>query len=315
MEKERIKILSIHLTDLCNNKCIFCIVDSPAQKADRVSTERIYAFLEEHRDRGFAAVNLHGGESTTRKDFFDILAKIKACGYPGIILQTNGRKFSREDYTRRAVDLGITKFVVSVHGSKSEIHDHITQVPGSLKHAVKGIKNMKACGMHVRTNTVMSKLNYSDFPAVMDLLIRLNVDHVNISAIHTSGAAHRNFHQVVPRYTDVFPYLKESVAKITAAGITLTLEGFPFCMIPGMEQYIIDWEAQKFTMLLREHVMEDYESYMDDAMRRHGEPCSDCRQNKACGGVYREYITEFGWSEIGYGKISQGDSHETNNQE
>lgn len=293
-------MLSIHLTDLCNNKCIFCIVDSPSQEKDRVSVERIYQFLEENRDRGFAAVNLHGGESTTRKGFFQILAKIKECGYPEIILQTNGRKFSKMEYTQKAVELGVSKFVVSVHGSKSEIHDAITRVPGSLKHAVKGIKNMKTLGTHVRTNTVMSKMNDSDFPGIMELLLRLEVDHVNISAIHTSGAAHRNFHQVVPLYRDIYPYLQESAAIISAAGVPLTLEGFPFCTIPGMEHYIIDWESQKFKMMLREYVMEDYEAYMDDAMRQHGEPCRQCHQKSVCGGVYREYITEIGWGEFGY---------------
>jgi hypothetical protein len=311
MEKNVEKMLSIHLTDLCNNKCIFCIVDSPSQVENKVSRERIFSFLEEHQDEGYEAVNLHGGESTTRADFFDILHKIKECGYPKAILQTNARKFSKMEYTQKAVALGITKFVVSIHGSKPEIHDSITRVPGSLRHAVKGIKNIKALGIHVRTNSVLSKLNDKDFPDIMKLLLKLKVDHINISAIHTSGAAFKNFDKVVPKYSHIYPYLKESVDLVTGAGISLTLEGFPFCMIPGMEQYVIDWENQKFKMLFRDFVLDDYESYMDGSMRIHGEPCKDCHhKKKACGGVYKEYITFLGWEEFGY-KTGRGVKDET----
>lgn len=299
MEKSVEKMLSIHLTDLCNNKCIFCIVDSPAQKTNKVSKERIFSFLEEYRDQGYTAVNLHGGESTTRTDFFEILQKIKECRYPRIILQTNGRRLSKMEYAEKVVELGVTKFVVSIHGSTSEIHDGITQTAGSLKHAVKGIKNMKALGIHVRTNSVMSKLNDRDFPDIMRLLLKLNVDHINISAIHTAGAAFKHFHQVVPKYVDIFPYLEEAGGLVSAAGVTLTLEGFPLCMIPGMEKYIIPWENQKFKMLFRDIVLSDYESYMDNTMRIHGEPCAGCRQKTVCGGVYKEYIGEIGWEEFG----------------
>ena len=302
MENTVENMLSIHLTDLCNNRCRFCIVDSPSQRENTVTKERIFSFLEEHQAQGYEAVNLHGGEPTTRKDFFEILTKIKECGYPRVILQTNARKFSKMDYTQKAVALGITKFVVSVHGSKSEIHDYITRTPDSLKHTVKGIKNMKALGIHVRTNSVLSKLNDKDFPAIMKLLLRLEVDHINISAVHTSGMAYKNFDQVVPKCADIYPYLKEAVDLAAGAGVMLTLEGFPFCTIPGMEKYIVPWETQKFKMLYRKYVFNDYESYMDDTMRIHGEPCNDCQQKTACGGVYKEYIAKLGWDGFGYEK-------------
>ncbi len=311
MEKNIEKMLSIHLTDLCNNKCIFCIVDAPSQVENKVSRERILSFLEEHRDQGYEAVNLHGGESTTRPDFFEILQKIKECGYPRIILQTNGRKFSKMEYAEKVVGLGVTKFVISIHGSTPGIHDIITRTPGSLSHAVKGIKNLETLAAHVRTNSVMSKLNGRDFPAIMKLLLKLNVDHINISAIHTSGAALKNFDKVVPKYSHIYPYLKESLDLVTGAGIPLTLEGFPSCMIPGMEQYVINWETQKFKMLFRDFVLDDYESYMDRTMRIHGAPCKDCHQKEgACGGVYKEYISLLGWEEFGY-KTGRGVKDET----
>lgn len=292
------RMLSIHLTDRCNNRCQFCVVDSPSILKDLVSRERVLSFLEENAGLGYRGVNLHGGEATTRRDFLDILTAIRDLGYPTVILQTNARKLSRADFAQKCLDLGVEKFVVSVHGSRSEVHDTITQVPNSLRHAVHGIRNVKALGAHVRTNSVVSELNYSDLPDIMRLVIDLGVDHINVSALHTQGTAMKNFYEVTPRYRDIEPYVAEAVRQVVASGIVLTLEGFPFCTITGNEHHVVDWDRQKFKMLFRNNVLDDYEDYMDHAMRTHGPPCSGCPQRVRCGGVYKEYVDAFGWEEF-----------------
>lgn len=298
MEPE--KMLSIHMTDLCNNRCIFCVVDSPYQKREQVSSQRIIDFLAEHQAKGYQGVNIHGGEATIRKDFLQLLEKIREYGYPRVILQTNARRLADLDFARQTVDRGVDLFVVSIHGHDSQTHDRITGVSGSLEQAVQGIRNVKSLGARVRTNTVVSKLNYSVLPMIIQLLLNLSVDHVNISALHTAGSAYRNFEAVTPTYLEIRTFLEEAVRLVKQTEIRLTLEGFPFCCIPGMEQSVIDWENQKFKMLFRSFVLNDYENYMDQNMRVHGEPCVACHQNKKCGGVYKEYIAFRGWDEFGY---------------
>lgn len=300
------RMLSIHLTDRCNNRCRFCVVDSPSILKDLVSRERVLAFLAENAGLGYAGVNLHGGEATTRRDFLEILAAIRDHGYPTVILQTNARKLSRPDFAQKCVDLGVEKFVVSVHGSTSAIHDAITQVPNSLRHAVHGIRNVKALGAHVRTNSVVSELNYADVPDIASLIISLGVDHINLSALHTQGTAIRNFYDVTPRYRLAEPYVREAIRRVEASGIVLTLEGFPYCTITGDERYAIDWDHQKFKMLFRNEVLDDYEEYMDHAMRIHGPPCVACPERGRCGGVYKEYVQAFGWDEF---RPAGGESH------
>jgi MoaA/NifB/PqqE/SkfB family radical SAM enzyme len=292
-------MLSVHLTDRCNNRCLFCVVDSPSIRKDLVSRERILAFLEENAGLGYEGVNIHGGEPTTRRDFLEILTAIRDLGYPKVILQTNARKLSRLEFAQKCIDLGVVKFVVSVHGSRSEVHDAITQVPNSLRHAVHGIRNVKALGSHVRTNSVVSEMNYTDLPQIADLVLSLDVDHVNISALHTQGTVLHNFYDVTPRYRMAEPYVREAVRRVDAAGTPLTLEGFPFCTIAGDEHHVIEWERHKFKMLFRNQVLEDYEEYMDHAMREHGPVCDGCPQRGRCGGVYKEYVEAFGWDEFG----------------
>jgi MoaA/NifB/PqqE/SkfB family radical SAM enzyme len=296
------KMLSIHLTDLCNNNCWFCVVDSPKQKVELASRAKIDRFLEAHSGKGYTAVNIHGGEPTVRKDFIEILEKIRDCGFSRVILQTNGRRLSDMEFAAKARKLGVELAVISMHGSSAEVHEQITQAPKSFCQAVQGIKNIKSLGAKVRTNSVMSKMNFADIPDTMRLLVSLGVDHINISALHTAGAAFRNFKKVTPTYSEIAPYVKEAARVVEESGITLTLEGFPLCVIEGLHHHLIDWESQHFKMLFREFILDDYETYMDKTMRVRGPVCEGCAHAGKCGGVYKEYAAVVGWDEFGKGK-------------
>lgn len=293
-------ILSIHFTDFCNNRCIFCVVDSPNTKEEMTSRELMDKFIRDHKDTEYKVVNLHGGEPTIRKDFIDILGVINENNYKEISIQTNGRKLADPEFARKVFDLNTRLFIVSIHGKDAPTQDMITEIPGSFDEAVQGIKNVKDLGASVRTNTVVSKVNYTQLLDIMKVLHELKVDHINISALHTGGTAYLNFDTVTPTYTEIRPYVKEAVDFVLDKKIVLTLEGFPYCSIPGMEQHMIDWKKKKTKMLYRGIVFDDYEEAMDSNFRLQGRPCIRCDKNKVCGGVYKEYIEKLGWDEIGY---------------
>ncbi len=298
MGRDGMKALSIHLTDMCNNRCIFCVVDAPSQRGDSVRRDLIEHFLFENREAGYEAVNLHGGEPTMRPDFLDILSRIQQLGYPTIFLQTNARRLSNFEFARQVVDRGVSLFIVSMHGKDAAVQDAISQSPKSFDQAVAGIRNVKKLGQKVRTNTVVCKQNLESLPDIVSFVINLGADHVNISAMHPAGMAYKNFAHVTPAYTEIKPYLFEAVDRAVAAGQVITLEGFPYCTIPGYETYMIDWSTQRYKMLFRTFIMDDYESYMDACARTKQAKCSACAYSKVCGGVYKEYIQFIGWDEF-----------------
>jgi MoaA/NifB/PqqE/SkfB family radical SAM enzyme len=292
------RALSVHLTDICNSKCSFCIVDSPFVQEDSISRKRVSRFLRDNADKGFEAVNIHGGEATIRKDFLEILDEIAELGYPTVYLQTNGRKLARMPYAQTVVEKGVSLFIVSMHGATSLTQDRISKSIGSFEQAVKGIRNVKELGTKVRTNSVVCNDNYTEIPEIVDLCMDLGADHINLSALHTAGTALRNFWEVTPRYDEIRPYVFEAVDRAVARGRVITLEGFPYCAIPGYEQYMIDWRENKFKMLYRTFVFDDYEDYMDANSRVKDERCGGCAHNDSCGGVYKEYAELIGWDEF-----------------
>jgi MoaA/NifB/PqqE/SkfB family radical SAM enzyme len=292
------KALSVHLTDICNSKCSFCIVDSPYVKDDSISRKRVSQFLRDNAGKGFEAVNIHGGEATIRRDLLDILDEIRELDYPTVFLQTNGRKMAHMSYARQLVDRGVSLFIVSMHGATALTQDRISKSLGSFEQAVKGIRNVKELGAKVRTNSVVCKDNFTELPEIADLCMDLGADHVNISALHTAGTALRNFWEVTPRYDEIQPYVLEAVDRVVRRERVITLEGFPYCTIPGYEQYMIDWSENQFKMLYRTFIFDDYENFMDRRARVKDRRCRDCAHDQTCGGVYKEYAELIGWDEF-----------------
>lgn len=292
------KSISVHLTDRCNNSCIFCVVNSHQEKGEGVKKKVLYKFLEENAGKGYENVNIHGGEATVLPEFPEILQKIKELGYPQVSLQTNGRKMADFEYTKMLYDLGVKLFVISMHGKDAAQHDYVTRVDGSFDEAIQGIKNAKLVGAKVRTNTVVYKNNINDLSEIAKMIMSLHVDHINISAMHPVGKAYQNFNSVCPRYTEIQKAVFDMVDTCVAGNTVVTLEGFPNCMIPGYEKYMIDWEENKFKLLFHNFLLEDYANFMEKQTKKRMEVCKDCIKKGVCGGAYKEYLEFFGDEEF-----------------
>lgn len=292
------KILSIHLTDLCNERCIFCVVGTPERKQEGVLLSKIKTIILQNMDSGWEAVNLHGGEPTVHPAFVDILKLIRDCGYPEVQLQTNGRRLSDPGFVRTLRDLNVNLFIVSMHGMDARVHESLTRARGGFNQTVKGIKNVKEAGGRLRTNTVVTKQNMSTLPAMMDWLADLGVDHINISNLHPVETAYLHFDLVAPTVEETGTWVPLAVQRAVARDVPITLEGFPMCTVPGCEAYHVGRRDGKIGMEVRDLWINDYDLFMDQVCRTKGEECTTCKLNPACGGVYKEYIEKRGWSEF-----------------
>jgi MoaA/NifB/PqqE/SkfB family radical SAM enzyme len=293
-----LKTLSIHLTDLCNSRCIFCVVGIPDRDSDSVVPADVRRVLVDNRGRGFEAVNLHGGEPTVHPAFLQTLELIRECGYPEVHLQTNGIKLADRELVDKLRELQVTLFIVSVHGRDAKTHDGLTRHRGGFVRTVEGIRNAKATGGRVRTNTVVTLQNLQQLPVMVDWLLDLGVDQINISNLHPVETAYRHFDLVAPTVAEMREVVPAAVARARERGSAVTLEGFPMCALPGLESLHLSRHGGRISMEIRGLWLEDYDRFMDEVCRVKGEPCSRCARDEACGGVYREYVEKRGWSEF-----------------
>lgn len=296
------KGLSIHLTDMCNQSCKFCVVDSYKERKEEVNSRLIFSFLQENAGKGYEIINIHGGEPTIVRDFIPILTKIKELGYPQVSLQTNARTLKDPEFAKLLVDLNVKTFVTSLHTTDSKEMAWLADVGEDwLGEIIQGIKNVKALGANVRTNTVVYKHNVNKLLEIMKFIVEdLHVDHVNISNMHPAGRAYKNFDTVCPRLTDIIEQVKKAVDYVVSKNVRVTVEGFMPCLLEEYTNYIVDWEDSNFKMLYHNFILPNYADFMSGKTRTLGANCVECvyKKDKLCGGFYNEYIEKYGLDEF-----------------
>jgi MoaA/NifB/PqqE/SkfB family radical SAM enzyme len=291
------RVLSIHITDTCNEKCIFCVVGIPEISIDKINQKRIKKIIMDNAFKGYEQVNLHGGEPTVFKGIIDILKLIKLLNYPTVSIQTNGQRMKDMSFTKQLKKLNVDLAIISLHGKSPEVHDNLTQSVGGFSRTIHGIKNALDIGMKVRTNTVITKQNIHTLPEIIRYIYDLGVRHVNISNIHPVMTAFKNFEDVVPTIKETQRMVSIATEVAHDLKLDFTLEGFPYCLFPNLLEYYIEAKRQKVGLEIRNIWIDDYFEFMD-TLRIKGEVCQNCIYKNKCGGVYNEYIIKRGWSEF-----------------
>jgi MoaA/NifB/PqqE/SkfB family radical SAM enzyme len=183
--------IEISPTLRCNLHCKFCW-RYEKEKIDfgkELTKEQYYNLLDEAKNLGVKEVKIiGGGESTFRRDTFDIMRKIKELGMWGYIC-TNGTlmtKSSIEMLVKHKWD----HIKISFHGAEKKTHDMLTEVPGSYDQVIKNITLINEFKRKYRTKVpflefgfVMGKLNYKEVPAMFELAAELKVNAVFIEPI------------------------------------------------------------------------------------------------------------------------------------
>jgi MoaA/NifB/PqqE/SkfB family radical SAM enzyme len=291
------RCLSVHLTDLCNSKCSFCVVGSPLFVEDGIKFSDVVRFVNANAGQ-YDVVNIHGGEATAHPRFLELLNLIKDAGFGEVHLQTNGIRLAQYEFAKTVVDLGVSLFIISLHGSTPEQQDNLTGTRGGFSRTVAGIENVKRAGKRLRTNTVITRSNLPSLPDIVSFACTLGVDHVNISNLHPAGSGFFSFEKNCPSMEETRQFLFEAINVVERAGKRVTLEGFPFCVVSERLDVHLNSEYRDIKMLFRGQVISDYDSFMNYSCRTYGPPCAECRVKHECGGVYKEYVDFRGWSEF-----------------
>ena len=281
----------------CNNRCRFCVQGDKRARYAGKSTEELLALLEEARADADEIV-FTGGEVTVRPDLAQLVAAAKRLGFRTIQIQTNGRMLSYMKFAKKLVAAGATEFAPALHGPDAALHDFLTTAPGSFQQTVRGIHNVKKLGRPVITNTVITRANAHRLPEVATMLVGLGVDQFQLAFVHPLGTASERFDEIVPRLSEVQPFVLEALAIGQAAGVRCMTEAIPLCFLPGYVPFAAEWVIPRTRIFDATWTIEDYTEYRVREGKAKGPPCASCALNAPCEGPWREYPARFGWAEF-----------------
>lgn len=272
----RDNLLILHLTDWCNNRCRFCMVDK-IHSSFSFPYDEIIALVDQLPVG--AKVDLFGGEPTLHPNYFDILSHLqnseKKCS-----VATNGRAFANPSFTRKTATVTGGELYVrtSLYGLTAKEHDLSTGVKGSFNELMAGIDNIVAAKMTCQVNIVLTRQNISKLDMITRLVASKKVDRIKFGLlVNASSCA-----EILPRLTEIRPKLIESIHIAKDEGLGVTIEKAPFCLVP---EYMNEFSTERS--------IGKWPRVFDD----HGE-CAGCLMREWCDGLDPDYAENAGIGEL-----------------
>ena len=156
---------SVHfdITHRCNEQCIHCLVDKDDAEAD---TNDILDILRQSAKLGFTSFSFSGGEPSIHPDFYKILTTARDLGFY-FTLFSNVIGMTEDDVAKISV-LFPDKIRISLYSMCPEIHDKITQTPGSYEKTMQCILLFKETGVPLYINIPVTNLNFNGYKDVAE---------------------------------------------------------------------------------------------------------------------------------------------------
>ncbi|MCX5706133.1 MAG: radical SAM protein [Candidatus Omnitrophica bacterium] len=134
--------LDIEITERCNNNCIHCCINLPADDADvkerELSAAEIKSILKEAASLQCIEVRFTGGEPLLREDFEEVYIFARRLGLK-VLLFTNATLITPHLAGLFAHTPPLKKIEVTVYGMKKSSYESVTRVKGSFESAWQGI--------------------------------------------------------------------------------------------------------------------------------------------------------------------------------
>ena len=278
----------------CNNNCIFCVRSDEQKQLKNRAMQEMAEDMKRYA-RYCKNLTLTGGETTTRKDIFELIKIAKKLGFKEIHLQTNARMLYYEEFCKRLVKEGVTSFTVSFHSQDNRLGDFLSRTNGSYSQTIKGMQNIKKYGARLITNTVICKQNYKSLFEITKKAIALGSDQVQMVFIRPQGQVLKDFSGMVPKMKDTIPYVRESIDYCRAKNKTALIEGIPFCLMRSYEKNI----AEKYMPVTKIMVDKRFYSITKKGKTKiKHKKCKTCKLYKECTGVWTEYARKIGFGEF-----------------
>jgi len=173
----------------CNLNCIHCYslsadVDFPGE----LSTEEIFAVMDDLKGFGVPVLILSGGEPLLRRDIFDISRRAKGMGFY-VGLSTNGALID-EPTSRRIGEIGYDYVGISLDGIGA-VHDRFRRQDGAFEASLNGLRLCRDQGIKVGLRYTMTEQNEESFEPLLDLMERERIDKFYLSHLVYAGRGNR----------------------------------------------------------------------------------------------------------------------------
>lgn len=250
---------------------------------------------ENSQTEKYTSLILSGAEVTINNDLIKFVEYARDMNFfENIRIQTNGRRLSDIHYCKKLIAAGINEFFISFYGHDQETHESLTRTKNSYHETMEGIKNLNDLNATVITNTVITRPNCESLPKILDTLSAFNnIKHIEFWNYWPMSKEHA--YDLLESNKKIQKYLSEAIRRGEEKGISVTVRGFPECLLNGYEKHLDN--------VMPKVIIEDLftEQFLQNAegQCQFRQICS----SKQCKGITSAYIKKFGADEGIYNPI------------
>lgn len=106
-------------------------------------------------------------------------------GYDFVEIFTNATLLTRKK-VERIKNLGL-HIAVSLYSHNQEVHDQITNLPGSFRRTVRSLEILKEFEVPTRVETIITRLNEQDIEEALDFVEKLGFAHKSPDVLRSEG--------------------------------------------------------------------------------------------------------------------------------
>lgn len=182
---------SLELTFRCNNNCIHCYCNMPAndraEMSKEIDTLIIKGILDQIADEGCLWLLLTGGEPLLRHDFREIYLHAKKKGML-ITLFTNGTLINEElvDFLAEWTPYSVE---ITLYGASEKTYETITRIPGTYRRCINGIELLLERKIPLELKTMALRQNLHELSSMKkyaeDLGLKFRFDPIINSRLDT----------------------------------------------------------------------------------------------------------------------------------
>jgi len=186
-EKPTLEFLWLELTSQCNNRCLHCYATCAPDAVDnsRMPHERWLSIIAEARQAGATAIQLIGGEPLLYPQWRELVIKAQSEGYEFIEVFTNATLVDDDCidfFKQHNVNIATT-----IYADNAEIHDKVTQNPGSFEQTYAAVKKIRAANIPLRIASIIMKANEQEVDNIMKLCEQFGVESDPPDVVRPTG--------------------------------------------------------------------------------------------------------------------------------
>ncbi len=275
----------LQLTRQCVQQCRFC--SNPPTGAE-LTEAQMRAEIDHLVDLAYDGVILTGGEPTTSPLLFATLHYASERGLQSRVI-TNGQLLARKAFFEQCVAAGLTHLHVSIQSHRPEVHDFITQNPGSWDKVVTCLSHVPAMGVTSDINIVINAYNSDHLHESVRWLCKRFpfIRHFVWNNMDPEGNRAEAHPECIPRPHEFQIPLEQAMDHLHRTGRTFRAERVPLCVMPRFA-----WASTETRKIIKEE--ERSIRFLDDKglvrqrefLHDKGAACDPCRFDPICAGMY-----------------------------